>query len=164
MLVNVGSSLVTYTPAYQGSTLLPVGTNVTATAATGPIMLTPSAADEFVSGFVTSGTVTVTGSTGEIGAVETLGNTATATVGAAGASITAMQDSAVTLTVTSVTPVVPVVSSSPGALGAAAPAVEAPGLAGTAGIQPQLNVELLGQWAGGLSGADLAADLAGAAG
>ncbi|HEY0227167.1 MAG TPA: hypothetical protein VGC05_12425, partial [Mycobacterium sp.] len=32
-----------------------------------------------------------------------------------------------------------------------------PGLAGTAGIQPQLNVEGLAEWAQGLSGADLVA-------
>jgi hypothetical protein len=35
----------------------------------------------------------------------------------------------------------------------------APGLAGTAGIQPQLNVDALTQWAQGISGAEAAADL-----
>jgi PPE-repeat protein len=35
-----------------------------------------------------------------------------------------------------------------------------PGLAGTAGIQPQLNADLLADWARGLTGVDLAADAA----
>jgi hypothetical protein len=52
----------------------------------------------------------------------------------------------------------------PSGLAAAAPAASAlgssPGLAGTAGIQPQLNVDGLLAWAQTLSGADVAADLA----
>ncbi|BAX93716.1 PPE family protein [Mycobacterium shigaense] len=59
-----------------------------------------------------------------------------------------------------VAPVAP--ASSSGAV-AAAPAAAAPGLAGTAGIQPQLDAPALLEWAQGLSGADVAAaDLAGA--
>jgi PPE-repeat protein len=54
----------------------------------------------------------------------------------------------------------PVVPSSSGALAASALS-SSPGLAGTSGIQPQLNAELLTEWARGLTGADLAADLAG---
>ncbi|WP_118915511.1 PPE family protein [Mycobacterium shigaense] len=65
------------------------------------------------------------------------------------------------ITGTAVTPVTPVASSS-GAV-AAAPAAAAPSLAGTAGIQPQLDAPALLEWAQGLSGADVAAaDLAGA--
>ncbi|WP_326498517.1 hypothetical protein [Mycobacterium sp. Aquia_216] len=58
----------------------------------------------------------------------------------------------------------PVVSGGSGAVSALGGA-GLPGLAGTAGIQPQLNADLLLQWAQSVSGADLAgADLAGAAG
>jgi hypothetical protein len=56
---------------------------------------------------------------------------------------------------TVVTPVTPT-SSTPLA---AAPAASSPGLAGNAGIQPQLNAEALAEWARPLSGGELATDL-----
>jgi PPE-repeat protein len=58
-------------------------------------------------------------------------------------------------------PVVPLAPSSSGLVGAAPVAAisSAPGLAGTAAIQPQLNVEALTEWAQGISGAEAAADL-----
>lgn len=64
--------------------------------------------------------------------------------------VTAINSGTVILGPTTATPyvfpVAPVVSSTPGALGAApaaAAAISAPGLAGTAGIQPQLDVDAL---------------------
>jgi PPE-repeat protein len=58
-------------------------------------------------------------------------------------------------------PVVPLAPSSSGLVGAAPVAAisSSPGLAGTAAIQPQLNVEALTEWAQGISGAEAAADL-----
>jgi PPE-repeat protein len=58
-------------------------------------------------------------------------------------------------------PIAPLAPSSSGLVGAAPAAAisSAPGLAGTAGIQPQLNVEALTEWAQGISGAEAAADL-----
>jgi PPE-repeat protein len=65
----------------------------------------------------------------------------------------------VNVALASVTPAAP--SSAVGA----APLAASPGLAGTAGIQPQLNAEGLTRWAQGLAGVDAAAaDLAGAMG
>ncbi|WP_326498529.1 PPE family protein [Mycobacterium sp. Aquia_216] len=61
-----------------------------------------------------------------------------------------------------VVPVAPTASTS-GAV-AAAPLAASPGLAGTAGIQPQLNAELLADWARGLTGVDFAADVTAAGG
>jgi PPE-repeat protein len=60
--------------------------------------------------------------------------------------------------------VAPGASGALGAAPAAGTVASAPGLAGTAGIQPQLDVDGLLEFARGLSGADLAADLAGAVG
>ncbi|OBH88635.1 hypothetical protein A5678_15800 [Mycobacterium sp. E2733] len=64
-----------------------------------------------------------------------------------------------TVTVAAVTPI----PSSPSVLGVPAlGGLASPGLAGTAGIQPQLNVDELLEWAHTVSGADQAGALAGA--
>jgi PPE-repeat protein len=83
----------------------------------------------------------------------TIGNTASGIVGSSGASITNSLGA------------VAYTAPSMGAIPGVAPLSSSPGLAGTAGIQPQLNAEGLVEWARAISGADLAADLAiGAAG
>jgi PPE-repeat protein len=61
-------------------------------------------------------------------------------------------------------PVAPVVSGSSSGVAAAAPLAGSPGLAGTAGIQPQLDADRLMEWARTVSGADLAAGLGEGAG
>jgi hypothetical protein len=120
------------------------------------------------SGTITSGTFTATGGAFTVpgGGVTAVGSGVNVTLNAAGA-VTAINTGAV-ITGPAVVPVVPVVPSASSGL-AAAPAAAAlgssPGLAGTAGIQPQLSVEGLAEWARTVSGVDLAADLAaGAAG
>lgn len=61
--------------------------------------------------------------------------------------------------------VTPITPTAPGALAATTPLAAAPGLAGTAGIQSQLDAEALTRFVQGLSGVDAAAaDLAGVAG
>jgi PPE-repeat protein len=125
-----------FTPTSSAITLTPVGGT---TAGTGSLL--------------GSGSVTIGAQSGVI----TLGNTATGIVGPAGATI-ANFTGAVAYTA----PVAPVTSAS------AAPVLAAlsssPGLAGTAGIQPQLSVEGLAEWARAVSGVDLAADLVAGAG
>jgi PPE-repeat protein len=92
-----------------------------------------------------SGSVTIGAQSG----VMTLGNTATGLVGSAGATITNLAG-----TVAYTTP-------SAGMPAAVAALGASPGLAGTAGIQPQLDAEGLGQWARALTGTDLAEGSAG---
>ena len=90
---------------------------------------------------VTSGAVTA-GSSG----VEATINTSTGLVTAINAGTVITAPVTATPYVFPVAPVAPVVASSSGALGAApaaAPVIGAPGLAGTAAIQPQLNVDAL---------------------
>jgi PPE-repeat protein len=148
VIVNPGSTFVAasgwlgvadgtiFTPASSAVTLTPVG---------GPTGVG-------IGSLLGSGSITIGPQSGVI----TLGNTATGLVGSAGASIT---NSLGTVAYTAPT------SALPGALAATAPLSSSPGLAGTAGIQPQLNAEGLAEWARGISGADLAADVAmGAAG
>jgi hypothetical protein len=88
-----------------------------------------------------SGSITIGAQSGVI----TLGNTATGIVGPTGASI-ANLTGAVGYTV-----------AAPAASGSAAPGLAAlsssPGLAGTAGIQPQLDAEGLAEWAANLAAA-----------
>ncbi|MEZ0349789.1 PPE family protein [Mycobacterium sp. pR1184] len=120
-------------------------------------------------GSILSGTFTVlqpeAGSTGTFtvsaGGVTAVGSGVNVTLNAAGL-VTAINSGAVITGPVTVTPVAPVASGSSGAV-AAAPVAAAPGLAGTAGIQPQVDVGALMQWGPGISG-DLAAGLAEAAG
>jgi PPE-repeat protein len=119
------------------------------------------------SGTITSGTFTATGGAFTVpgGGVTAVGSGVNVTLNAAGA-VTAINTGAV-ITGPAVTPVVPVVPSASSGL-AAAPAASAlsssPGLAGTAGIQPQLDVDGLLELARTVSGADLVADVTVAAG
>jgi PPE-repeat protein len=124
-----------------------------------------------VSGTINSGTFTVSNLgipsvgifTVPSGGITAVGNGVNVTLNATGA-VTVINTGAV-ITGPAVAPVAP--SSSSG-LAAAAPAASAlsssPGLAGTAGIQPQLSVDGLLELAHTVSGADLAADLAGVPG
>jgi hypothetical protein len=117
------------------------------------------------SGTITSGTFTATGGAFTVpgGGVTAVGSGVNVTLNAAGA-VTAINTGAV-ITGPAVVPVVPSASSGLAAAPAAAALGSSPGLAGTAGIQPQLSVEGLAEWARTVSGVDLAADLAaGAAG
>jgi PPE-repeat protein len=79
------------------------------------------------------------------------GSGVTATFDASGL-VTAVNTGTIVTGPALVTPVVtPAASGTSGALAAAPAAAAAPGLAGTAGIQPQLNVDGLMQWAGALA-------------
>jgi PPE-repeat protein len=171
MVVNSGS--VTVTPAAGGGVdviaLSPVILNPGSTffaesgwvgissptviiADSTPITLTPVGGTTTGLGALFGGSATIGPQSGVI----TLGNTATGLVGPASASIT---NSLGTVAYTVPT------AGLPGALAATSPLSSSPGLAGTAGIQPQLNAEGLAEWARAISVADLAADLAmGAAG
>ena len=143
VIVNPGSTIHTIIDCSEGSVLIPGGVNVTA--GSSPIILTPGSFQEVLVSLVDgSATLPVVGA--EQVAVQTIGNIATAIVGPAGASITNVFG---TVTVATVTPI----ASSPGALGAALGGLASPGLAGTAGIQPQLNVDGLLEWAQSVSGA-----------
>ncbi len=106
--LSPGSSVFTTTQTFEGTTLIPAQTTVTAGAS--PLTLAP-------------------GPTGNI----------------------------------TITPVTPIVPGTSGGLAAAA-ASSPPGLAGTAGIQPQLDVDGLLEWARTVSGAGVPADVAAAAG
>ena len=151
--VNAGSAVVTLAPeTMEGSTIIPAGTTVVAGSSS--ITLTPAPTISYV-------VVTLSYGSATTGVYATVGttpyNTATAIAGPAGATIINSLG-----TISYVTPSAPASSSG---FAAAAAASSSPGLAGTAGIQPQLSVEGLAEWARAISGADLAADLAvGAAG
>ena len=143
VIVNPVSTIHTIIDCSEGGVLIPGGVNVTA--GSSPIILTPGSFQEVLVSLVDgSATLPVVGA--EQVAVQTIGNTATAIVGPAGASITNVFG---TVTVATVTPI----PSSPGALGAAVGGLASPGLAGTAGIQPQLNVDGLLELAQTASGA-----------
>ncbi len=153
IIVNPGSTIHTIIDCSEGGVLIPGGVDVTA--GSSPIVLTTGTFQEVLVTLV-NGSATLPGiGAGQV-AVQTFANTATAIVGPAGASIT---NAFGTVTVATVTPI----PSSSSALGASAlGGLATPGLAGTAGIQPQLDVDGLLEWARTVSGGDLAADLAGA--
>jgi PPE-repeat protein len=154
VILNPGSSVFTTTQTFEGTTLIPAQTTVTAGAS--PLTLTPGPAGSITVNLI-SGPSTLNGF---FAAISQSANPVTGLVGPAGASITNVTGT-VTVTITPVTPVVPGTS---GGLAATAGVSSTPGLAGTAGIQPQLNVDGLSEWARTVSGADLAADLAASAG
>lgn len=136
VIVNSGSTIHTIIDCSEGGTLIPAGADVTA--GSSPLILTPGSFQEVLVTLVNgSATLPVVGT--EQVAVQTFGNAATAIVGPAGASITNVFGS---ITIAAATP------SSSGALGVSALGeLTAPGLAGTAGIQPQLDVDGLLEWA-----------------
>ncbi|OBB67175.1 PPE family protein [Mycobacterium sp. 852014-50255_SCH5639931] len=146
VIVNPGSTIHTIIDCSEGGVLIPGGVDVTA--GSGPLVLTPGSFQEVLVTLVNgSATLPVVGT--EQVAVQTFANTATAIAGPAGASITNVFG---TVSIASVTPI----PSSSSALGAAVGGLASPGLAGTAGIQPQLDVDGLLEWAQTISGADLA--------
>ncbi|CQD22104.1 PPE family protein [Mycobacterium lentiflavum] len=156
IILNAGSSIILN---FSSGALASDGTvyqaGATVSAGAGPLTLTPVAAGHIVEGTVVSGSVTVPGSASALSVVGAVGNSAvTVTVGAGGATIANLQG---VVTVSSAA--TPIASSGAVAAPAAAPVAASPGLAGTAGIQPQLSLEGLAQWAQGISGADLAAGL-----
>ncbi|OBH75211.1 hypothetical protein A5681_11525 [Mycobacterium scrofulaceum] len=137
VIVNPGSTIHTLIDCSEGGVLVPGGVDVTAGAS--PLVLTPGSFQEVLVTLVNgSATLPVVGA--EQVAVQTLGNTATAIAGPAGASVTNVFG---TVSIVTVTPL-PGPSS---ALGAPLAGLAAPGLAGTAGIQPQLDVDELLDWA-----------------
>ncbi|OBI22606.1 MULTISPECIES: PPE family protein [unclassified Mycobacterium] len=153
VIVNPGSTIHTIIDCSEGGVLIPEGVNVTA--GSSPIVLAPGSFQEVLVNLVNgSATLPVVGT--EQVAVQTFANTATAIAGPAGASITNVFG---TVSVTTVTPI-PSSSSASGA--PVAVGLASPGLAGTAGIQPQLNVDELLEWAQTVSGADLTGNLVGA--
>lgn len=142
VIVNSGSTIHTLIDCSEGGVLIPGGVDVTA--GSSPLILTPGSFQEVLVTLV-NGTATLPVFGTEQVAIQTIGNTATALAGPAGASITNVFG---TVTVTTATP------SSSGAWAASAlGGLTAPGLAGTAGIQPQLDVDGLLDWAQTLSAA-----------
>lgn len=133
---------------YPGSTFFAVSgwvgipPNTIVAPTSGAVTLTPvgGTTGAGVGSLLGGGSVTIGAQSG----VMTLGNTATGLVGSAGATITNLAG-----TVAYTTP-------SAGMPAAVAALGGSPGLAGTAGIQPQLDAEGLGQWARALAGSDLA--------
>jgi PPE-repeat protein len=150
IIVNTGSTFTTQYACYANGVYTVPGAY---TAGAGSITLTPTSGGAVEVSLV-SGSATLSG--GPESLVETVANAATATVGSAGASITNAFSSTGTITFGTVAPVAPSASASASGL-AAVPAVG--GLAGTSGIQPQLNAPLLAEWA-----QTVGADLAGAPG
>ncbi|WP_324291115.1 PPE family protein [Mycobacterium sp. Aquia_213] len=143
VIVNPGSTIHTLIDCSEGGVLIPGGVDVTADSS--PVILTPGSFQEVLVTLVNgSATLPVVGA--EQVAIQTLGNTATAIAGPAGASITNVFGS---VAVASVTPI----PGSSSTLAAPLGGLAAPGLAGTAGIQPQLNADELLEWAQTVSGA-----------
>ena len=151
--LSPGSTVFTTTQTFEGTTLIPAQTTVTAGAS--PLILTPGPAGNITVNLI-SGPSTIDGF---FAVLSQSANPVTALVGPAGATITNVSGT-VTVTITPVTPIVPGTS---GGLAAAA-ASSSPGLAGTAGIQPQLDVDGLLEWARTVSGAGVPADVAAVAG
>ncbi|BBY20018.1 PPE family protein [Mycobacterium stomatepiae] len=143
VIVNPGSTIHTIIDCSEGGVLIPGGVDVTADSS--PLILTPGSFQEVLVTLVNgSATLPVVGA--QQVAVQTIGNAATAIAGPAGASITNVFGA---VTVATATPI----PGSSSALGAPAiGGLAAPGLAGAAGIQPQLNVDALMEWAQTASG------------
>ncbi|ORB71230.1 PPE family protein [Mycobacterium scrofulaceum] len=122
------------------------------------------------SGSILSGTFQYTGA-GVGGHLSVPGGSVTGTPGTVGGYVTEnaaglvtdlnLSSGSQTFFTTGPTVVTPVTPTSSTPL-AAAPAASSPGLAGNAGIQPQLNAEALAEWARSMSGGELATDLAAA--
>lgn len=140
VIVNPGSTIHTLIDCSEGGVLVPGGVDVTA--GSSPLVLTPGSFQEVLVTLV-NGSATLNVAGVEQVAVQTFGNTATAIAGPAGASITNVFG---TVSIATVTPI-------PGPSSALGAPLAAPGLAGTAGIEPQLDVDRLLDWAQTLSGA-----------
>ncbi|MEE6139021.1 PPE family protein [Mycobacterium sp. 050128] len=141
VIMNPGSTIHTLIDCSADGVLIPGGVDFTAGA--NPVVLTPGSFQEVLVTLV-NGSATLPGVAGGQAAIQTLANTATAIAGPAGASIT---NAFGTVTIASVTP------SSSSAVGAAPlGGLAAPGLAGTAAIEPQLNVDGLLEWAQTVAG------------
>lgn len=151
LTIPTGSTVTLDSSAYEGSTLLSPGTVVTATS--GPITLTNVAPPTNAWITTVSGPVAAVGGV-YAGAITTTQAPAVFTVDAAATLL----NEAGTLTLTSAGPVAPLSSGGLGAAPAAGMLSSSPGLAGTIGIQPQLDVAGLAEWARALSGGDLAAE------
>ncbi|MEM6109468.1 PPE family protein [Mycobacterium sp. 050272] len=144
VIMNPGSTIHTIIDCSADGVLVPAGVDFSAGA--DPVVLTPGSFQEVLVTLI-NGSATLPGVGVEQTAIQTFANTATAIAGPAGASIT---NAFGTVTIASVSPVVP---SSSGAVGAAPlGGLAAPGLAGTAAIQPQLNVDGLLEWAQAVAG------------
>ncbi|OIN80156.1 PPE family protein [Mycobacterium malmoense] len=155
IIVNTNSAVTLDTPAIEGGIPVAAGHTIIANAVN-PITLTPAAGYSSVTAYLVNGSATIAGSPfSSAGIANTGAGSATAVVGSSAVDVLA-GGTGVSY-VAPVAPVVPVVPAvSPGGLVSALGATSSPGLAGTAGIQPQLNAELLMKWAGALPGADLA--------
>lgn len=132
VIVNPGSAVQTIIDCTEDGVVIPANTLVTA--GSSPVILTPGPYLEvlvnLLDGFATLHGVGV----GQV----TTANTATALAGSGGASITNAYGAVAVAS--SVSPIVPSASST---VAAPLAVLAAPGLAGTAGIQPQLNVDAL---------------------
>jgi PPE-repeat protein len=158
---------VTVTPGAEITTV----TNVTFTlpnGVTGTIFAGQTGILSF-NGTIDSGTFTVAatplsgGFTVPSGSI-TAGAGVNVTLNAAG-SVVAVNTGTVITGPAAIAPIAPIApSASSGLVPAAGVLSSSPGLAGTAGIQPQLNVDGLLGWAQTVSGVDIAADLAVGAG
>ncbi|WP_199182927.1 PPE family protein [Mycobacterium sp. 4858] len=147
VMVNAASSVKTIIPCYVNGVFTPGGVVVS-----GPATLTQNGVTSVVVS-LQGGSATFTSGGGMGATVTTTTNTATATA-IADTTITNMSG---TIFYTLPAPVTPSSSGGLGVASAAGGLSSSPGLAGTSGIQPQLNAEGLAEWARSLSGVDLAA-------
>jgi PPE-repeat protein len=137
IILNPGSTFLALPGWSEGGT--PVSGLITVGAQT--VTLTPTHPLIGAAGTLSTGSVTL----GAQSAVTTANDTATGIAGLAGATIT---NTAGTVSYTNIpAPALAALSSTPS-------------LAGTAGIQPQLDADRLAEWARRLAGVDLSVDLA----
>lgn len=143
VIVNPGSTIHTIIDCTADGVLIPSGVDVTA--GSEPVILTTGSFQEVLVTLVNgSATLPVVGT--EQVAIQTFGSAATAIAGPAGASVTNVFG---TVSIVTATPI----PSSSSTVAVPLGGLAAPGLAGTAGIQPQLNVDGLLQWAETVSAA-----------
>ncbi|WP_025736385.1 PPE family protein [Mycobacterium genavense] len=157
--INVDSTVATLTDAQWGSTFVNANTLLTADATTGPITLVPVADGQQVVVGLLSGSASITGTgPGNALLVNASSGAITFTVGSIPVEI--VNAGPGTVVINAVTSIAPASAGGLGSAVAGTGASASPGLAGTAGIQPQVDVGALMQWSQGISGADLAAGLA----
>lgn len=149
IIVNAGSAVTLGTEAVGADGVL-YQAGATVAAGANPLTLTPVEAFPDVVAYLISGSAVITGNpvADTTGIVNLSSSSITAVVGSSAASITNATGS------------VGYVAAAPAASSGAVPGLglltSSPGLAGTSGIQPQLDVEGLLEWAGTLSGTELA--------
>ncbi|WP_118914128.1 hypothetical protein [Mycobacterium shigaense] len=147
--MNAGSAVTLGTEAVGADGVL-YQAGATVAAGANPLTLTPVEAFPDVVAYLISGSAVITGNpvADTTGIVNLSSSSITAVVGSSAASITNATGS------------VGYVAAAPAASSGAVPGLglltSSPGLAGTSGIQPQLDVEGLLEWAGTLSGTELA--------